>query len=352
MRAVLYDGFGRPPQVRVVADPACPADGVVVAVEATGLCRSDWHAFAGHDPDVALPHVPGHEFAGRIVQIGDRVDVHGGWQVGQRVTAPFVQACGRCRQCRDGDHQVCPQQTQPGFSEWGSFAEYVVVRRADVNLVALPDQLAAVDAAALGCRYATAYRAVLEVGRAGVGDWVAVHGCGGVGLSAVAVARATGARVVAVDVSPQALQLARSLGVEQVLQVEGGDPVEIGREVCRLTDGGAQVSLDALGSSATCTASIASLAPRGRHVQVGLLPAVLGWPQLPMHLVVSGELEVLGSHGLSPRSYPRLLELVATGVLDPAALVTRRIGLDEAGQALVDLGSPGVSSAGITVVEP
>jgi alcohol dehydrogenase len=210
MRAVVYDRFGELPQVRQVPDPQCPPDGVVVAVEATGVCRSDWHAVVGHDPDVVLPHVPGHEFAGRIERIGERVDRASGWQVGDRVTAPFVQACGRCRQCRAGDHQVCPQQTQPGFSEWGSFAEYVVVRRADVNLVALPDGLAAVDAAALGCRYATGYRAVLEVGRASLGEWVVVHGCGGVGLSAVAVARAVGARVVAVDVDPRALQLARS----------------------------------------------------------------------------------------------------------------------------------------------
>jgi alcohol dehydrogenase len=284
-------------------------------------------------------------------QVGRQGGVGPGRQVGDLVTAPFVQACGRCRQCRDGDHQVCPQQTQPGFSEWGSFADYVVVRRADVNLVALPDGLSAVDAAALGCRYATAYRAVLEVGRAALGDWVAVHGCGGVGLSAVAVARAVGARVVAVDVSPEALRLARSLGAELVLPVDGGgDGLEVGAEVRRLTGGGALVALDALGSPATCAASIASLAPRGRHVQVGLLPAVLGWPQVPMHLVVVGELEVLGSHGLSPRSYPRLLELVVAGVLRPAELVTRRITLDDAGQALVDLGTPGVAAPGITVV--
>jgi alcohol dehydrogenase len=292
-------------------------------------------------------------FAGRIERIGERVDRASGWQVGDHVTAPFVQACGRCRQCRAGAHQVCPQQTQPGFSEWGSFAEYVVVRRADVNLVALPDGLAAVDAAALGCRYATGYRAVLEVGRASLGEWVVVHGCGGVGLSAVAVARAVGARVVAVDVDPEALRLARSVGAEQVLQVDpADDALEIGARVRRSTDGGAQVGLDALGSAATCTASIASLAPRGRHVQVGLLPAVLGWPQVPMHLVISGELELLGSHGLSPRSYPRLLELVVAGVLRPADLVTRTIGWDEAGQALADLGTPGAGVAGVTVVVP
>ena len=198
MRAVVFEEYGGAAAVRDVPDPA-PADhGVVVEVEATGLCRSDWHGWAGHDDSIALPHVPGHELAGRVVAVGADVER---WQIGDRVTVPFVCACGSCPQCVTGNQQVCDRQTQPGFTGWGSFAELVALDHADVNLVALPDALDAVAAASLGCRFATAYRAVLDQGRARPGEWVAVHGCGGVGLSAVQVAVAAGARVVAVDVS-------------------------------------------------------------------------------------------------------------------------------------------------------
>src|SRR5450631_1542035 len=211
MRAVLYEAFQQLPEVVTVDDPACPETGVVIEVAATGLCRSDWHGWMGHDPDIRLPHVPGHEFAGVIAEVGSRVQ---GWHLGDRVTAPFVCACGQCVTCRRGEHQVCDRQTQPGFTHWGSFAELVAIDHADVNLVRLPDGLDPAVAASLGCRFATAYRAVLGQGRLVAGEWVAVHGCGGVGLSAIMVAVAHGARVVAVDVQPGALAMAASLGAE------------------------------------------------------------------------------------------------------------------------------------------
>jgi alcohol dehydrogenase len=350
MRAVLIERFGVAPGLREVPEPVCPPHGVVVRVEATGLCRSDWHALMGHDPDVALPHVPGHEFAGVVHEVGPEVT---GWVVGDRVTAPFVNACGSCPQCLAGDQQVCAAQTQPGFSRWGSFAELVTVDRAAVNLVALPDSVDAATAAGLGCRFATAYRAVIEVGRVAAGEWVAVHGCGGVGLSAVMIARAAGARVVAVDTSPAALALAAQFGAEAVVDAGStGGPVPPdrvaaqGRAAADLAGGGVQLSLDALGSEATCAASIGSLRPRGRHVQVGLLPPALGLPRVPMHLVVAGELELLGSHGMAARSYPGMLGLVAAGRLDPGALVRRRIPLEAAGEELLALGLPATAAGG------
>jgi D-arabinose 1-dehydrogenase-like Zn-dependent alcohol dehydrogenase len=205
--AVVYEAFGDAPAVRTVADPTPAPHGAVIAVEATGLCRSDWHGWMGHDPDIRrFPHVPGHELAGVVAAVGADVTR---WAPGDRVTVPFVCACGTCAQCAAGDHQICDRQTQPGFTHWGSFAELTAIDWADVNLVALPDELDADTAAALGCRFATAYRAVLQVGRVRAGEWVAVHGCGGVGLSAVMIAVAAGARVVAVDVSEPALRAAR-----------------------------------------------------------------------------------------------------------------------------------------------
>ncbi|NEL53207.1 alcohol dehydrogenase catalytic domain-containing protein [Modestobacter sp. CPCC 205119] len=395
MRALVFEEFGGPLVVRQVPDPSPATDGVVVRVEATGVCRSDWHAWSGHDPDVVLPHVPGHELAGTVAAVGAGVRR---WSVGVRVTVPFVCACGSCPPCRDGDGQVCLRQTQPGFTHWGSFAELVALDAADVNLVALPDGLPARTAAALGCRFATAFRAVTGVGRVRPGEWVAVHGCGGVGLSAVQVAVAVGARVVAVDVSPGALALARAMGAEHTLdvggqaddgpsrgsgrpddgpfrgsgRVEGGPSRGSGRPddgpfrgsgrpddgpfrgsgrvgdvvaaVRELTGGGVHVSLDCLGSPATCLDSIRSLRPRGRHVQVGLLPPSLGRPAVPMELVVAGELAVLGSHGMAAGDYPAMLSLIEAGRLDPAALVTRELDLDGAGAALAEVGrAPGVA---------
>ena len=337
MRAVVYEGFGQEPRLETVADPAPDAHGAVVRVEATGLCRSDWHGWMGHDPDIRrFPHVPGHEFAGVVEAVGDGVTR---WAVGDRVTAPFVCACGTCRQCAAGEHQVCDRQTQPGFTHWGSFAELTAVDWADVNLVALPDGLSSDDAAALGCRFATAYRAVLQVGRVRAGEWVAVHGCGGVGLSAVMIAAAAAARVVAVDVSGPALRRALEAGAELA--------VAAGADVRGLTDGGADVSLDAIGSEAACAASIAGLRKRGRHVQVGLLPQP---PRVPMDLVVARELELLGSHGMAAHAYPEMLALVQAGRLRPGRLVSSRIALEQAPAALVAMseGSP----VGMTVIRP
>ena len=346
MRAVVYDEFGAPATVRVVPDPAPTEHGAVIKVEATGLCRSDWHGWAGHDPEIVLPHVPGHEFAGVVAAVGAAVS---GWRPGQRVTVPFVCACGRCPQCLAGDHQVCDHQFQPGFTGWGSFAELVAIDHADVNLVELPDSIDAVTAASLGCRFATAYRAVLAQGRVAAGQWVAVHGCGGVGLSAVMIAAATGARVVAVDVKPEALELATRLGAEATVDPTGVP--DVAAAVRAVSGGGVHVSLDALGSPQTCVASIGSLRKRGRHVQVGLLPDSLPAPVVPMSAVISRELEIVGSHGMPAHAYGEMLAQVQAGRLRPDLLVAGQIGLAEAAAALAAMGQQG-GHAGITVVVP
>lgn len=167
MRAVVFEQFGEPATVKDVAAPTPTPHGVVVRVEATGLCRSDWHGWQGHDPDITLPHVPGHELAGVVEATGTAVTA---WRPGDRVTVPFVCACGTCAACAAGDQQVCERQTQPGFTHWGSYAQYVALDHADVNLVALPDELSYGTAAALGCRFATAFRAVVAQGRVGPGS--------------------------------------------------------------------------------------------------------------------------------------------------------------------------------------
>lgn len=337
MRALQYDAFGGPLAVRELPSPVPSAAGVVVRVGASGVCRSDWHGWQGHDPDISLPHVPGHELAGTVEAVGPAVRR---FRVGDRVTVPFVCACGRCAQCADGNGQVCSAQTQPGFTHWGSFAEFVLLEAADVNLVALPDEMSFATAASLGCRYATAFRAVVQQGRVRAGEWVAVHGCGGVGLSAVQIAVAFGAQVVAVDISDGAFALAASLGAVIV----DGRGIDVPAAVREVTGGGAHLSLDALGSEGTCVNSVLSLRPRGRHIQVGLLPPSQGRPAVPMERVVAGELELLGSHGLAAHDYPALLDLIGSGRLRPELLVTRELTLAQAGEALMTVGrAPGIA---------
>ncbi|HYK31579.1 MAG TPA: zinc-dependent alcohol dehydrogenase family protein [Streptosporangiaceae bacterium] len=343
MRAVVYSDYGMMPVLTQVADPVCPDDGAVLAVGATGVCRSDWHAWKGHDL-VPLPHIPGHELAGTVVQVGSHVT---GWQAGDRVTVPFVCGCGECEYCLAGDAQVCPHQTQPGFTGPGSFAELVAIRAADANLVALPETVSFVTAACLGCRFATAFRALTVHGQLKAGDWLAVHGCGGVGLSAIMIAVALGGRVVAVDVAAAALALASDLGAEQVIDAsKDADPAAT---ITAMTGGGAHISIDALGSPATAVNSVRCLRRRGRHVQVGLLLGQESRPPIPMDLVIARELQIFGSHGMPACDYPAMLALVANQKLRPDLLITRQIGLNQAPAALATMDH--ATSAGMTIVK-
>lgn len=343
MRAVMYRGFGGPVSVETVDDPACPADGVVVAVHANGLCRSDWHGWLGHDPDISLPHVPGHELAGVIVDVGAGCTR---WHPGDRVTAPFVLGCGTCPVCRQGQHQVCGNQRQPGFSDWGAFADYVAIPRADTNLVALPDSIDFATAASLGCRFTTAFRAVIERGRLQAGEWLAVHGCGGLGLSAIMIGRAAGAAgIVAVDIDPEARALARDLGASVVLDARTqGDVAAAIRE----RTGGAHVSIDALGHRITSAQSLRCLRIQGRHVQAGLLAGEDAEPPLPMAAVIGRELEILGTHGMAAHRFPALFDLIAAGRLEPGRLLRQRLTLDDVPGALMAMDQ--VAHPGITVM--
>ncbi|MDQ1741744.1 MAG: alcohol dehydrogenase [Pseudonocardiales bacterium] len=346
MRAVLVSRFGQAPVVTDVAEPELPEGGVILQVHATGLCRSDWHAWQGHDPGVALPHVPGHELAATIAEVAPGVR---GWRRGQRVIVPFICACGDCEQCREGNQQVCTRQLQPGFNYWGSFAEYVAIPYAEVNLVALPDELGYDSAAALGCRFATAYRAVTAVGAVRPGEWLAVFGCGGVGLSVVMIAAALGARVIAVDTNPAALSMATRQGAQYTIlggAASGGD-ADVAEQIRQLTGGGAAVTMDAIGAQSVVQTALASLRPRGRHVQLGLLPDRV---TLDLSLLAFRELAWLGSHGMAAHDYPAMLELVRSGAVRPDELVTATIDLDEVGPALAAMS--GASPAGITVIHP
>lgn len=344
MHAVVYEAFQGPLTVRQVPDPSPARDGVVIRVQATGLCRSDWHGWMGHDPDVHLPHVPGHELAGVIEATGP--EVHR-WGPGDRVTVPFAVGCGRCAQCRAGNPHICDDYFQPGFTAWGSFAEYVAIPHADANLVRLPDALDSVASASLGCRFVTSFRAVVTQGRARAGEWVVVHGCGGVGLSAVMIAHALGAQVIGIDVRAEALACARRLGAAHV--VDARQHADVVAAVRELTGGGAHVSMDALGSRATCRNSVECLRKRGRHVQVGLMLADDREAVVPMNLVIAKELEIFGSHGMPAHDYDAVFAMIAAGRLNPASLVGKTIALAEVPVELAGMGQ--FNSLGATVVK-
>ena len=342
MKAVLFEKFQEAPKVVSVADPTPENHGVVLRVEATGVCRSDWHGWMGHDSDVELPHIPGHELAGVVEAVGRDVT---NWSVGDRVTVPFICGCGSCSECHAGHQQVCLNQEQPGFTHWGSFAEYVPIHQADLNLVALPETMEFATAASLGCRFATSFRAVIDQGRVSAGQWVAVHGCGGVGLSAVMIAAAVGANVIAIDLDPAKLDLARELGA--VAGVNGAE-ADVVEAIQDLTRGGAHVSLDALGHPLTMTNSILCLRPRGKHVQVGLLLGEHAAPAVPVPKVIGQELELLGSHGMQAHRYGAMLDMIKSGRLSPERLVGDEISLEEAPAAL--MGMDRFQSIGATVI--
>jgi len=343
VKAVVYRAFSGPVEIEQVPDPEPPEGGVVLKIMASGVCLSDWHGWQGHDPDIVLPHVPGHELAGTVEAVGEGVTR---WRPGDRVTLPFVCGCGHCPQCSSGNQQVCDQQFQPGFTHWGSFAEYVSIHYADINLVRLPDDMQFETAASLGCRFATSFRAIVDQGRVAEGEWVAVHGCGGVGLSAIMIATTFGARVVAVDISDDKLAFAKQMGA--VAGVNANTAGDVAAAVREVTDGGAHLSVDAIGNAAACFDSIDSLRKRGRHVQVGLMTGSQQTPRIPMHKVIANELQIRGSHGMQAHRYDEMLAMIAAGQLAPQKLIGRTIDLEGSIAALTSMGE--FDTTGVTII--
>lgn len=332
MRAAVIRQYRADLSLETVPDPVCEADGVVVKVLACGICRSDWHGWVGEHAKVKPGAIPGHEYCGEVVEAGPLAR----WNVGERIIAPFILACGECPECRSGQTTTCRAQRVPGFGEPGAYAEYVSVPHAH-NLTRLPEFLTPALAAGLGCRVTTAYHAL--TGRAGLqaGEWLAIHGTGGIGLSALLIGKALGARIVAVDVVPDRLTHALSLGAEHVINAAEGDTAARIREV---TGGGAHVSIEALGIEATANASIECLRPLGRHVQVGLPTGHTATMQINMNAVYMKQLALFGTRGMPAWRYPSLLSLIETGRVDVRPIVARHVGLSQASAELRAFDAP------------
>ena len=351
MRAAVIEELRQPLVIRDVPDPECPPDGAIVRVEANGICRTDWALWSGDfwvgGPELLPPFILGHEFAGTIVDVG--ADVRG-WQPGERVTFPMNPGEGSCEMCRAGQQQVCHHfdTMVPGVSYWGAFAEYVAIRHADVNLVALPQNLTSVAAASLGCRYIAAFHGIVDQARVRGGEWVAVYGAGGgMGLAAVQIAVAVGANVVAVDTSVEKISTAAALGAAHVVVADREDPVSAIHE---LTRGGAHVSVDAVGLASTCQSSVRSLRVRGRHLQLGhTTRAEGGAVALPIDVMMIKELEFLGAFGMAGQRFGTMLAMVEAGRLDPGRIVSKTVNLEGASGVLADMADYG--TLGVVVVD-
>ena len=345
MRAIYFEEFNGPLEINELPIPTPSQDSVIIKVEATGLCRSDWHGYVGHDTDIKLPHVPGHEFAGTIHAIGSNVKKY---KLNDRVTVPFVNGCGKCTYCLNNNAQVCPTQTQPGFTHFGSFAEYVEIQNADFNLIKLPDEIDFNTAAAFGCRFATAFRGLTARAQLQPHQTIAIFGCGGVGLSAIMIAKALNATVIAIDINPDTLNKAKELNADYIINSQTEDPI---KKILELTNNqGADVAVDALGSEQTSNQSILSLKRRGKHIQLGLLLTLTNTTPIPMARAIAYELDILGSHGMAAVDYPQMLDLIAQGKLNPQQLITKVVSLVEGPELLKNLDKH--PSTGVTILKP
>ena len=332
MRAAILREYNAPLAIETVPDPVCEPDGVVLRVLACGICRSDWHGWVGEHPKVHLGDIPGHEYCGEVVEAGPL----SGWKPGDRVIAPFILSCGTCPACRSGQTTTCSHQRVPGFGEPGAYAELISVPHAH-NLARLPEALSPTLAAGLGCRVTTAFHALTGRAALQAGEWLAVHGTGGIGLSTLLIGQALGARVVVVDVVPERLDHALAYGAEAAIDARQGD---VGARIRELTGGGAHVSVEALGIEATTNGSIDCLRPLGRHVQVGLPTGHSAEMRIHMNAVYMKQLALYGTRGMPSWRYPALLTLIETGRVDVRPIVAREVALSQASAELAAFNGP------------
>jgi D-arabinose 1-dehydrogenase-like Zn-dependent alcohol dehydrogenase len=288
--------------------------------------------------------VMGHEFCGVIEETGKDVL---NFKKGDRVLVPFSQGDGVCDYCRNGQSHVCANPTIPGFSYWGGYGRYVGIPNADQNLVAMPEQVGFLEGASLGCRFMTSYHGVVDRAQVRPGEWVAVHGCGGIGLSAIHVASAIGANVIAVDLDDRKLELAKKVGAQHIVNAKRNeDPAAA---VFDISKGGAHVAVDALGIATTCRNSIMSLRKQGRSLQIGLTTqAEKGEVALPIDRMVTMELQLIASLGMPASRYPSMLQMVEAQKLNPKAMITETVPLEGASRVLEEMTS--FQNVGVSII--
>lgn len=347
MKAAVFEATKKPLVVKDVPDPECTPDGAIIQVEANGVCRSDWHAWSGDWTWMGLAAQPGavlgHEFCGTVLEPGKNVR---NFKRGDRVVVPFSQGDGTCEYCRNGQSNVCLTPLLPGFSYSGGFGRLVAVPFADLNLVPLPNSVEFVEAASMGCRFMTSFHGIVDRAQVKPGEWVAVFGCGGIGLSAINTAAAIGANVIGIDLDSSKLELAKGMGAMHVINGKKTDAVAA---VLDLSKGGVHVAVDALGIAATCRSAIMSLRKQGRHLQIGLTTAAeQGEVPMPIDRIVTMELQMIGSLGMQASHYPQMLQMLEAGKISPKKMVTGTCNLAGINKVFEEMNT--FQNVGVTVI--
>jgi alcohol dehydrogenase len=333
MRAAVMTEHQEPLEVKKVEYPEVEDDGIIIDVQACGICRSDWHNWQGHwtwvglEEDVkADEQIMGHESAGNVVEVGENVEHV---EVGDRIAVPYHISDGTCEWCRKGHSNRCENGVTMGETKHvqGAFAEYVHVPNADHNAVHLPEELSFEDVAGLGCRFMTAFHGLSHRAEVSGGDWVAIHGCGGVGLSGVQIGNSLGANVIAVDIQDEKLEMAEEFGATAT--INGMETDDVPGKIKEITDGGADVSVDALGVEETCRNSVDCLGVLGKHVQIGLTTGEEeGEIPIPTDEMLTKEQEFITSAGMPHSRYDEIFNMVATNKVDPGAIISERTDLE------------------------
>lgn len=318
MKAVRLVEVGRPLQMQEVSLPAVGVKDVLVRVKAAGICRSDVHYRAGVSPTRPLPLTLGHEVAGVVEKVGSQV---ANVKVGDRVCIHYLATCGDCYYCSVGSEQFCVEGAMIGKHRNGGYAEYIVMPARSVIL--LPDEIPFEQGAVLMCSSSTSFHA-LRKSRLEAGETVAVFGVGGLGMSAIQIARALGAlQVYAVDINEAKLKLAEKYGAIPVNAAKS-DPVA---EIRRLTAGkGVDVALELIGLPQTMGQAVQSLAVLGRAVLVGITDRPF---EVDSYRGLLGkEAEIVGCSDHLLQELPLLIEFARRGWLDLSNVITRTVSLD------------------------
>lgn len=318
MRAVRLVEPGRPLELQEIDVPHVGAMDVLVRVRAAGICHSDAHYRAGRSAVKPLPMTLGHEVAGVVERVGEGVTTV---KVGDRVCLHYMVTCGHCAYCNRGQEQFCTSGAMIGKYRDGGYADYIAVSARSV--FSLPAEIPFEQGAIMMCSSATSLHA-LNKARLRPGETVAVFGVGGLGMSAVQLARAFGARdVFAVDIEAGKLALAEQFGAIPV-NASDTDPV---REIKRLTDGrGVDVALELIGLPLTMGQAFRSLAIQGRVAIAGITERC--FDVAPYYDLISKEAEIVGVSDHLAQELPLLIEWARSGKLDLSRVITDTVPLD------------------------
>lgn len=318
MKAIRLVQQGRPLEAHDVPIPQPCAHDVLIRVRAAGICHSDAHYRAGKSRVHPLPLTLGHEVAGVIEQIGRDVT---GFQPGDRVCVHYLATCGTCEWCAGGDEQFCGSAQMIGKYRDGGYAEYLAMPARSV--FKLPDEIPFEHGAVMMCSSATSLHALCKA-RLSAGECIAIFGIGGLGTSAIQLARGfEPSAVFAVDISHRKLELAEQLGAIPINAAQA-DPVE---EIRKLTNGhGVDVALELIGLPLTMQQAVRSLAIHGRAALVGIMDQT--FDVSPYHEIINKEAEIIGVSDHLASELPSLLDFARNGALDLSGAITRTIPLD------------------------